>query len=88
MFGYQGWEIHTLQEGELGLLLNPAELMAFVKEKIDGPLDGTIIYSGTFKMLTDEFIFADNFAGELVDNELNRKIEFSYDVLPLNYMKV
>ncbi|GAB6145451.1 DUF2848 family protein [Desulfocicer niacini] len=76
------------QEGELGLLLNPSELITFVKEKIEGPLDGTVIYSGTFKMLTDEFIFADNFSGELMDNKSNRRIEFSYDVLPLDYMEI
>ena len=76
------------QEGELGLLLNPEELITFVKEKIEGPLDGTVIYSGTFKMLTDDFIFADTFSGELVDNKLKRKIEFSYDVRPLDYMEV
>ncbi len=76
------------QEGELGLLLNPSELITFVKGKIEGPLDGTVIYSGTFKMLTDEFIFADKFSGELVDIKLNRRIEFSYDVLPLDYMEI
>ncbi|SMC65305.1 Protein of unknown function [Desulfocicer vacuolatum DSM 3385] len=76
------------QEGELGLLLNPSELMTFVKEKIDGPLDGTVIYSGTFKMLTDDFVFADSFSGELVDSKLNRKIEFAYDVKPLDYMEI
>ena len=76
------------QEGELGLLLNPAELIDFVKGKINGPLDGTVIYSGTFKMLTDEFVFADRFSGELVDERLNRKLVFSYDVLPLDYMDV
>jgi len=62
--------------------------MAFVKEKIEGPLDGTVIYSGTFKMLTDAFIFADRFSGELVDHKLNRRIEFSYDVRPLDYMEI
>ncbi|MBI9091043.1 MAG: DUF2848 family protein [Desulfobacterium sp.] len=76
------------QEGELGLLLNPAELIDFVKGKIEGPLDGTVIFSGTFKMLTDEFVFADRFSGELVDGRLNRKLVFSYDVLPLDYMDV
>lgn len=30
-------ETTLYQEGELGLLLNPWELMAFVKEKIGGP---------------------------------------------------
>lgn len=75
------------QKGELGLLLNPAELIAFVKEKIVGPMEGVVIYSGTFKMLTDEFVFADRFSAELVDSKLQRKIEFAYDVNPLNYMQ-
>lgn len=76
------------QEGTLGLLLNPAELMDFVKSKIDGALENIVIYSGTFKMLTDEFVYADRFSGELVDEKTNRKLSFSYDVLPLDYMEV
>ncbi|MGD2185241.1 MAG: DUF2848 family protein [Desulfobacterales bacterium] len=76
------------QEGRLGLLLNPEELMSFVRSKIDGPLKNLIIFSGTMGMLTGEFIFGESFSAKLVDEKINRRIEISYDVKPLNYLTV
>jgi hypothetical protein len=76
------------QEGRLGLLLNPAELMSFVKSKIPGPLENLIIYSGTMGMLTGEFVFGEKFSAGLIDEKLNRRIEISYDVRPLDYLMV
>ena len=76
------------QEGRLGLLLNPAELMAFVKSKIPGPLENLIIFSGTMGMLTEEFIFGKKFSAKLIDEKLNRRLEISYDVKPLDYLTV
>ena len=76
------------QEGRLGLLLNPAELMSFVKSKIPGPLENLIIYSGTMGMLTGEFVFGQKFSAKLIDEKLNRRIEISYDVRPLDYLTV
>jgi hypothetical protein len=76
------------QEGRLGLLLNPAELMAFVKSKIAGPLENLIIFSGTMGMLTGEFVFGESFAATLTDEKNNRRLEISYDVKPLNYLTV
>ncbi len=76
------------QEGRLGLLLNPAELMAFVKSKISDPLENLIIFSGTMGMLTGEFVFAQNFSAKLIDEKLNRRLEISYDVKPLDYLTV
>ena len=76
------------QEGRLGLLLNPAELMSFVKSKIPGPLENLIIYSGTMGMLTGEFVFGEKFSAGLIDEKLNRRIEISYDVIPLDYLPV
>ena len=76
------------QEGPLGLLLNPAELMAFVKSKIGGPLENLIIFSGTMGMLTGEFVFGESFSAKLVDEKLNRRLEISYDVKPLDYLAV
>jgi hypothetical protein len=76
------------QEGRLGLLLNPAELMSFVKSKIPGPLENLIIYSGTMGMLTGEFVFGEKFSAGLIDEKLNRRIEISYDVIPLDYLTV
>jgi hypothetical protein len=76
------------QEGRLGLLLNPAELMSFVKSKIPGPLENLIIYSGTMGMLTGEFVFGEKFSAGLIDEKLNRRIEISYEVRPLDYLTV
>ncbi|UCD81723.1 MAG: DUF2848 family protein [Desulfobacterales bacterium] len=76
------------QEGRLGLLLNPAELMAFVKSKIGGPLENLIIFSGTMGMLTDEFVFGESFSAQLIDEKTNRRLEMSYDVKPLDYLTV
>jgi hypothetical protein len=74
------------QEGRLGLLLNPAELMAFVKSKIGGPLTHLIIFSGTMGMLTEEFVFGETFAAKLIDEKTDRRLEISYDIKPLNYL--
>jgi len=76
------------QEGRLGLLLNPAELMAFVKSKVGGPLQNLIIFSGTMGMLTGEFVFGESFAAKLIDEKNNRRLEISYDVKPLDYLTV
>ena len=70
------------------MLLNPAELMAFVKSKIPGPLENLIIYSGTLGMLTGEFIFGQKFSAGLIDEKLNRRIDIFYDVKPLDYLTV
>ncbi len=74
------------QEGRLGLLLNPAELMAFVKSKIPGPLEDLVIFSGTMGMLTGEFVFGEKFLAKLIDEKLNRRLEISYDIKPLDYL--
>jgi len=76
------------QEGHLGLLLNPAELMSFVKSKIGGPLENLIIFSGTMGMLTGEFVFGERFSANLMDEKLNRQLEISYDIRPLDYLTV
>ena len=76
------------QEGRLGLLLNPAELMSFVQSKISGPLENLIIFSGTMGMLTGEFIFSQKFSAKLIDEKLNRRLEISYDIRPLDYLTV
>jgi hypothetical protein len=76
------------QEGRLGLLLNPAELMSFVKSKIPGPLENLIIYSGTMGMLTGEFVFSHKFSAKLIDEKLNRHLDISYDIRPLDYLTV
>ena len=78
----------TYQEGRLGLLLNPSELMSFVKTKIPGPFDALVIFSGTMGMLTDDFVFAEKFSAQIIDEKLNRRLEIAYDIKPLDYISV
>lgn len=76
------------QEGRLGLLLNPAELMSFVKRKIPGPLENLVVFSGTMGTLTGEFVCGQKFSAALLDEKLSRQLEISYDIKPLNYLAV
>ena len=45
------------------------------------------IFSGTVKMETEDFVFADTFSGLLTDPTLDRNIGFSYAIKPMNYME-
>ncbi|SDP32459.1 DUF2848 family protein [Desulforhopalus singaporensis] len=74
------------QKGGLGLLMSPRELMDFVGSTVKGSLNNTVIFSGTVKMETEAFIYADRFSGRLTDTRLNRSLEFSYDIKPMDYM--
>ena len=76
------------QEGRLGLLMNPSELLAFVKSQIPGLMKNLVIFSGTMGMLTEDFVFADKFCAQLIDEKLNRRLEIAYDIKPLDYLSV
>jgi len=76
------------QEGRLGLILEPKGLLEFVRSKIPAPIEETIIFSGTLGTLTGDIICGEQFKAGLVDPKLNRRIELSYDVRPLSYLKV
>lgn len=83
----KGDETILYQKGSLGLLMSPSELLEFVARKIKGPLDNTAIFSGTVKMETDDFVFADTFTGRLTDPATDRCISFSYSVNSMNFMQ-
>jgi hypothetical protein len=61
----------------------PRELMAFVRSKIGGPLDGTIIFSGTLAALTGGFVYGDRFYAEMADPKLNRRLTVEYRIRSL-----
>lgn len=82
-----GQEI-VYQKGLLKLIFDPESLMEFVRSKIPGPLDETVIFSGTLGTLPGEFVFGEKFLAELIDPKLHRALELAYDVRPLNYMTV
>jgi hypothetical protein len=72
------------QEGALSRLMAPKELMAFVRSKMRGSLDGTVIFSGTMAALTGGFAYGSRLSAELVDPNLNRRLALDYDVHPLD----
>lgn len=72
------------QEGKLARLMAPRELMAFVRSKIGGPLDDTVIFSGTLAALTGGFVYGDALHAELVDPKLDRRLALSYEISSLD----
>lgn len=76
------------QEGKLGLIMDPAALMDFVRDEIGGPLKDLIVYSGTLGLITGEFVSGEKFLAELIDPILGRSLELKYEVLPLDYLKM
>ena len=76
------------QKGLLELILDPKGLMEFVRSKIPGPLDRTVIFSGTLGTLTGGFVYGERFMAQIVDPKLERGLELVYDIKPLDYMTV
>jgi hypothetical protein len=76
------------QKGRLGLILRFGDLMDFVLSKIPGPLDGTVIFSGTLGTLTGGIVQGERFEAELVDQKLGRTLRLDYDIKPLDYVTV
>jgi len=74
------------QEGRLGLILSPRQLMDIVRDSLSGPLENLIIYSGTVGMLTEGFTFGERFTAGLIDPELDRRLEIGYDIQVLDYL--
>ncbi|MGI5949296.1 DUF2848 family protein [Peptoniphilus sp.] len=66
------------QEGTLGDIL-PVEKILSELEKRIGDVKNSVIFSGTVPT-KDGFVFGDDFRAELIDEILNRKIEFKYYV--------
>lgn len=82
----KGDERVLYQKGNLGLLMSPAELLELISKRVKGTLENTVIFSGTVKMETEDFVFADSFSGLLSDPVLDRQIGFSYGINPLDYL--
>jgi hypothetical protein len=76
------------QKGLLKLILDPDGLMEFVGSKLRGPLDGTVIFSGTLGTLSGGIVYGDGFAARLTDPRLGRSLELSYEVACMDYLTV
>lgn len=83
----KGGEKKLYQECALGTILSPEELIRRVRQKVNGPLEGIAIYSGTPPLKTEGMIFADRFEGELSDPILKRKLALRYAVHTLDWFR-
>ncbi len=75
------------QESTLATILPPEELIRLVQQKVRGSLEGIAIYSGTPPLKTEGIIFADQFAGELYDPILKRKLTLNYSIHTLGWFR-
>lgn len=66
------------QDGTLADILPVEKILSVLTERV-GHIDNSIIYSGTVPVL-DGFKYGDNFRSLMIDEVLNRSIEFNYDV--------
>jgi hypothetical protein len=75
------------QEAPLRSILPPQELISFVRSRVQGGLDRTVIFSGTIGILKGELVFGEKFEVELNDPATGDQLSVSYDLTPLNFMK-
>ncbi len=80
-----GAERVLYQESTLAAILPPDDLIARVRARVRGGLEGVVIYSGTPPLLTNGFVFAQRFEGELADPVKGRKILLGYDIHRLEW---
>lgn len=75
------------QEGKLQALMTPRELIGLIKGKVQGDLNGMVIYSGTIASLKGEMLPGDLFEAELFDPSLKRSLSCKYNVKPIRWLK-
>jgi len=71
------------QEGRLAEMMTPDDLIALVRERTEGELAGTVIYSGTLALLGGHLVCGERFEVELVDERRDRRLRCEYRVVPL-----
>ncbi len=76
------------QEAPLAALLSPEDLMKFIRNNMDDKnLDGVIIFSGTVAIIPEKIIFGNYFETELYNPINGKRLNCTYRVKVLNYLK-
>lgn len=75
------------QEGKLGEMLRPEELIEKVRLRVSGDLTGAVVYSGTFPIIGGKLNFNPYFEFELIDEKKRKSIRHSYNAEPINWFK-
>lgn len=75
------------QEARLAALLQPEDLLARVRELIQGKMAGTVIYSGTVAALGEGVRFSDYFECELLDEKRGQALRCRYTVKTMDWFQ-
>jgi len=76
------------QEAPLTTILPPEDLMNFVKNKLDDKdLDGVAIFSGTVSIIPEKINFGSYFEAELHNPGTGKRLDCTYRVKVLNYLR-
>jgi hypothetical protein len=81
----EGGRRRIYQESTLASILRPDTLVDLVRRRVRESIEGIAMFSGTSSLLTEGFVFADRFEGELKDPVLGRRIELAYDIHTLDW---
>jgi hypothetical protein len=78
------------QEGDLGELLSPSDLISFVRKKMKGGdgknLRNVVIYSGTIPIKTDRILAGEGFEAQLYDPVTKETLECKYSIELLDFI--
>lgn len=75
------------QEGRLGSMMRPDDLLALVRGRLDGDLTGTAIFSGTFALLGGAFAYGERFEVELRDDRRGTALRCDYRITPIRWLR-
>jgi len=75
------------QEGKLGKIIRPEELIEKVRARVTGDLRGAVIYSGTLPTIGGGLCFSSRFEMELIDEHVGRAIRYAYSAEPIAWFR-
>lgn len=75
------------QEGKLGKIIRPEELIEKVQSRVTGDLRGIVIYSGTLPTIGGGLCFSSRFEMELIDEHVGRAIRYAYSTEPIAWFR-
>lgn len=73
------------QEGKFAAIMQPYDIIDFVKTRAPGPLEGVAIFCGTVPISTETFIPSARFRAELFDPISARRLTLEYTVRSLGW---
>lgn len=80
--------LELYQASTLSAILPADEILQLVRNRTASPdLSGTVIFSGTVPIVTQEMVFGTEFQCELFDPVLNRSLRCEYSISRLDYIR-